>query len=277
MIVSLTSTDKEHFLREGFVVARGVVDEAHVRAARERICAFHDIRLEDPRTWYRIPSESWDAVPDHHGQPQWDIRQLPSVHRVFAELLGTEKLWVTMDRSGYKPPVADRPELQRIQPFHWDADIRESVAASPPFVQGMIYLTDTAPNQGAFECLPSLYRDVRAVILEHKGDAAPEPNAEGHPAVKVPGRAGDLVIWNVLLPHRGGRNDASTPRVTQYVSMFPVGAYGETAEERSALWRKKRIPKQWRDWPATLRDPEPGAPAQLTELGRKLVGLEPWS
>ena len=94
--------------------------------------------------------------------------------------------------------------------------------------------------------------------------------------MKVPGKAGDLVIWNSLLPHRGGKNEGESPRLTQYISMFEAGSRNETAEERTALWRDKRVPKGWRSWPGTVIDPEPGAPARLDALGRKLLGLDSW-
>ena len=33
--------------------------------------------------------------------------------------------------------------------------------------------------------------------------------------------------------NRGGRNDGATPRVTQYVALYPPAAYGETAADRT--------------------------------------------
>jgi hypothetical protein len=55
-----------------------------------------------------------------------------------------------------------------------------------------------------------------------------------------------------------------------------AGTRKVTAASRVALWRHKRVPKFWRTWPATVKDPEPGAPAVLDALGRKVLGLDPW-
>jgi ectoine hydroxylase-related dioxygenase (phytanoyl-CoA dioxygenase family) len=220
-----------------------------------------------------VPPEACDIVPVHHAQALWDNRSLPAVHRAFAELLGTEALWVTMDRAGFKPPASGSREYDRESAIHWDARPRERVADARPLLQGMLFLTDTSAELGPFECVPSLYRDVRRWIAEHPD--TDEPDVTGREIVRVVGDAGDLVVWNALLPHRAGRNDGTTPRITQYIAMRPAGGR-EEAEERVALWRDRRIPPVWRSWPPTVIDPEPGARAELDALGRKLLGADPW-
>jgi hypothetical protein len=137
----------------------------------------------------------------------------------------------------------------------------------------MLFLTDTSSELGPFECVPSIYRDARRWLAEHPD--ATEPDLDGHEIVQVTGKAGDLVIWDALLPHRGGRNHGATPRITQYIAMQPAGGYKE-AQERIALWHDKRVPPCWRTWPPTVIDPELGPRAELTPLGRKLLGIDPW-
>jgi hypothetical protein len=265
--------DRAHFAREGWVVARGVVREKNVRAAIEAICAFHGIDLEDPSTWYRVPPEADDIVPVHQAQAFWNNRSAPRVHQAFAEIHGTEALWVSMDRGGFKPPASGSSAYDRTTAIHWDAKPRERVRDTRPFLQGMLFLTDTTPSLGPFECVPSLYREARSWLAEHPD--ATEPDVEGREVVKVIGRAGDLVIWDALLPHRGGRNDGATPRITQYISMQPAGS-PKKAAERIEWWRDCRVPKHWREWPPTVIDPEPGPRAELDALGRKLLGLDAW-
>ena len=59
---------------------------------------------------------------------------------------------------------------------------------------------------------------------------ATEPDVTGREIVQVTGNAGDLVLWNALLPHRGGKNTGKTPRITQYISMRPAGPPEKAAE-----------------------------------------------
>jgi ectoine hydroxylase-related dioxygenase (phytanoyl-CoA dioxygenase family) len=140
----------------------------------------------------------------------------------------------------------------------------------------MILLTDTTAEAGPFECVPSLYREAAAWLAAHPDPEDDEPDIGDRPIVRVTGRAGDLVIWNALLPHRSGRNDGARPRITQYVSMRAAGS-AEEAAERVALWRERRVPPSWRSFPPTVIDPEPGdGPAQLDALGRKLLGIDSW-
>jgi hypothetical protein len=192
---------------------------------------------------------------------------------VFSELLGTQALWVTIDRGSFKPPVtADHPDYHDESAMHWDRD-----AHSPwPYpVQGELYLTATADNQGAFQCVPELYRSLEKGLASHPDDASlREPDVSNYPLVRVGDPAGRVVIWHSLLPHRTGRNWADNPRIAQYLMMYPAGDEA-SRQERLALWQRKRAPAVWRGWPGQV-DPEPGEPAMLTALGGKLRGLDLW-
>ncbi len=139
----------------------------------------------------------------------------------------------------------------------------------------MLYLTDAGPGEGCFQCVPSIFRALDR-YLEHHGEptvGAPVDLA-GHQVVDVPACAGDLVIWDSRLPHHGGPNLGAGPRVSMAVTMFPEGSEQER-RERTACWRERRAPPWWRGWKGQI-DPEPGQPAELTALGRRLVGLAPW-
>ena len=271
----ITSADREQLRSEGWVLVRGVVPPNNVRAALRSICAFHEIVMDDPTTWYRVPPECWDIVPVHHAESFWDNRALPTVHAAFAELIGTERLWVSMDRGSLKPPASGHPAFDRTTALHWDAKPRERLRDPRPWLQGLVFLTDTTPERAPFECVPSLFRDAADWLAAHS-DANDEPDVAGREVVQVTGKAGDLVVWNALLPHRPGNNDADAPRAAQYIAMHEAGTRKETAQERVALWRDRRVPPGWRSWPPTVIDPEPGPVPELDALGRRLLGLDPW-
>jgi hypothetical protein len=263
----LSPEQVQQFERDGHVLVAGVLSAAQVSATVEAICRFANVKLEDPKTWYQWPSEAWSVVPLHHAQELWDNRQNPRVVAPFAQLLGTDALWVSMDRTGFKPPLARGKAHRQDTPIHWDADPRSPEGRG---VQGMLYLTDVEPGEGGFECVPSLYRNLDAFLASNPN--AKQPDATGHAIIEVPARAGDLLIWSSRLPHRGGENRGRRPRVVQYVSYQQRGTEAER-EERVRNWSERRAPAQWRNWPRQ-RDPEPGPVATLTPLGRKLLGLE---
>ena len=81
---------------------------------------------------------------------------------------------------------------------------------------------------------------------------ADQPFAARKKAIEVTGQAGDLLIWNRLLPHGSLPNTSPTPRLAQFISMYRADAaprsrrrFGVSLEEelhnRVQLWQKKKL------------------------------------
>jgi hypothetical protein len=150
----------------------------------------------------------------------------------------------------------------------------------PIGVQGVLSLVDTDQEIGGFQCIPELFRTFDEWVKIQPADRngwSPDPT--GFEIVDVPMNAGDLLIFNSLLPH-GIRPNRSEDRVrmAQYISMRP-------AEESNAELREWRI-RSWRDRVPAQGYAFPGDPrnweqtryetAKLTTLGEKLLGLRSW-
>jgi hypothetical protein len=269
----LTAPDRAFFVENGYLALPAAVPEENLAAAIRAICEFLRVDRDDPLTWYRFDLGANGVVPLHQHQAFWDNRQHFGVYQIFSELLGWRELWVTMDRASFKPPHrADRSDRRDDSPMHWDRDPLDRRGA---YLQGLLYLTDTAADQGAFQCVPKIYRSPEHWNSKRGADGFLVPEKfDAAEIATVPGRAGTLVVWDSRLPHGNGLNHARLPRFTQYLAMQPAG--GEKARrERVRLWRDKRAPSCWRPWPRQI-DPEPGAPAKLTPLGRKLLGIDRW-
>lgn len=269
----LARSHRDFLTRDGYAVLSGLVPDRLLKAARDAICTFVGADLDRPETWYWHEPLVWSVVPVHHAQAFWDVRQWPALHDAFAEIWGTEKLWVTMDRGIFKVPESERhPAHVDESALHWDLDLR---AASATTYQGMLFLTDAVSGEGSFECVPSIFRDLDRYLHEHPGPVLDVPvYVAGYGVVEVPARAGDLVIWDGRLPHQGGRNRGVRPRVSLAVSMHPEGADADR-QERIECWKRKRAPAWWRGWKGQI-DPEPGEPTELTPLGRRLAGIDRW-
>ena len=268
----ISDADKRRFHDEGYLVVERLVPESLCAPVRETIARYLDVDPDDPATWYGRNAQGHGIVPIHHPQTFWDLRQYPPIHQVFATLYGTEKLWVSIDRASFKPPVRGVPGTYRVDPIHWDGDPRRRVLS----IQGLVYLTDTDPEQGGFCCVPDLYRQLDRWLESQHPATLRRPDVAEFPVIRVGAPAGSLVLWHRRMPHSSAENLGERPRWVQYVAMEPEGD-ADLRSELVTLHREKR-PPAWavRQQIAEQQIPEPGEPAVLTDLGRKLTGLAPW-
>jgi hypothetical protein len=312
---ALEERDLLFFRDHGYVVVHDAVPPALCRAAAEALWAFLEMDPDDPDGWYRYPARPGvTTVEMYHHQALWDIRQFPRVYDVFVDILGEERLWVSIDRASFKPPRHRRhPEYDFKGFIHWDGDPAVLSTLRVLVLQGVLCLTDTDERMGGFQCVPGHHRRLEEWLASRAGAASgwsgpgrrwlrrmldpsggasqrarPDPlSAEsltraawlsGYPAAAVTrfsSSAGDLIIWDQRLPHGNGRNVSGRPRLGQYVTMFP-------AREDDGALRDARI-RMWRERTAPL-DGDPRAwerdhcePATLTDLGRRLLGLDAWT
>ncbi len=258
------------------MVIRGVVPREMADRAVADIANFVDADLSDSSTWYNGHPVNDGVVPIHHAQSVWDIRQHPNVYAVFSEFWRNPKLALDINRSCFRPPAnAEFPTLSRGE-IHWDADPR---ANAPPSLQGIVLLTDVGIDAGGFQCVPSVYQNLSAWLDQHARHDAFEflrPGISQDDAVQVEGNAGDIILWSTLLPHGPAPNDSDRPRIATFMTHQPPPDNAQFRANLIDWWQTKRAPVHWRNM-LGVRDPEPGPPAVLDALGRRLLGLDPWN
>lgn len=294
----LTEDEQEFFDTNGYVKLSNVIPEANCEAVIDAIWEFTGKRPDDRDSWY-APPEGMDDYWDHQGggmiemyhhQTMWDNRQHPGLYQAFAEVLGREDLNVSIDRVNMTPPVReDTPELDNSF-IHWDTDTSDlperpvhqgGTERVPHGVQGVLYLDDTSEKQGGFQAVPSLYRELDEWIAEQpegRDPRNPDFDPDEYEVEAIAGEQGDLLIWDSLLPHGNGHNEADRPRFAQYISMMPTRwSDTEWRDTRVESWRE-REPPETGSMPGDPREREKRhAVADLTPLGRKLLGVDPWS
>lgn len=274
----LSTRDHAFFEEQGYVVIPNAVPQENLDAVIDLIWEFLGMDRNNREDWYREPHRPGGMVEVYQHQALWDNRQHPRIHGAFSEILGTERLWVSMDRANMKPPQhSAHPEYDHRGFIHWDVDT--SKLPQPFGVQGVLYLSDTEVDQGGFQCVPGMHRNLEEWVKTQPADRDPrKPDLHGRTVAAVPGRAGDLLIWNRLLPHGNGHNLSKRPRLAQYITMSRE-QYGcpDLREDRIRRWRD-RLPPPGSAFPGDPRGWEQshGRPAELTPLGRKLLGLDPW-
>ena len=214
----LTAEDFAHWNEYGYVILHDAVSE-DVRAAAERAIWEHlGARPDDPESWY-VPNDHGIMVQLFQHPAFTAVRQSPRIHKAFAQLWGTSDLWPATDRVGFNVP--ERPGWMFRGPhMHWDV----SLARPIPFgTQGILYLTDTPAEQGAFTCVPGFQKRIDAWLDTLPPGADPrQQDLHALGSKPIAGRVGDLVIWDHKLPHAARPNRGTRPRIVQYVNMYPT-------------------------------------------------------
>ena len=211
----LDAADHAHWAEHGYVVVRGAIPREQAAAAGEALWRHRGMDPDDPDTWYAAGSI---MVQLFHHPALTANRESRRVRRAFAEIWGTDDLWMNTDRVSFNPP--ERGSWQFPGPrLHWDADL--SVRPLPFATQGLIYLTDTPAHQGAFALVPGFHRRLDAWLdaLPPGADAVNQ-DLSGLVATPIAAEAGDLVIWNDALPHGATPNTGTRPRIVHYVNML---------------------------------------------------------
>lgn len=281
----LSIEDWRFWLENGYVVVKGAVSKSQARSTAAFLWEFEEKDPNDQKTWYTEPRAEMQMkelagtgmVEVYNNQYLWNNRQTPKIYDAFVDIWGTERLWVTIDRANLNFPIRKGFEYKGF--IHWDYDPE----TKPQNVQGVLALADqTDENMGGFQCIPWLYRNYDTWKLAQPEDRdrfQPDLNGLEDKIVKVPLEAGDLLIFNSTEPH-GIRPNLSKDkvRIAQYISMMPAQDHDEELRQwRIKSWKERVAPEGYA-FPGDPRNWEQMRyqTAHLSELGKKLLGLENW-
>jgi len=270
---------------QGYVIIKDAIPRKNVEETASFLWEFEDKDPHEKATWYRAPLAEMEMqelvgsgmVEVYNHQLLWNNRQTPKIYNSFVDIWGSEKLWVSIDRGNLSFPITPGYEYKGF--IHWDYDPE----SKPENVQGVLALSDqTDENMGGFQCIPWLYQNYDSWKLtqaEGRNRMMPDTTGLEDKIVKVSMKAGDLLIFNSLLPH-GIRPNYSKDkvRIAQYISMTPAEEKNEELKKRRInSWGQRIAPKGYafpgdpRNW-----EQEKYGRAELSELGKKLLGLKEW-
>ena len=281
----LTESEWQFWIEKGYIVIKNAIPKEQATATADFLWEFEEKHPHDPNTWYTPPRAEMKMkelagtgmVEVYNHQQLWNNRQTQRVYDAFVDVWGTEKLWVTIDRANLNFPIKKGFEYKGF--IHWDYDPE----TKPQNVQGVIALSDqTDLDMGGFQCIPWLFQNYdtwKLTQAQNRNRFQPDITGLEDKIEKVAMEAGDLLIFNSLLPHgiRPNRSNNKV-RIAQYISMMP-------AEEDNAVLKAWRI-NSWKNRVAPEGYAFPGDPrkweqtkystAALSPLGEKLLGLNSW-
>lgn len=132
------------------------------------------------------------------------------------------------DQAVYKKPG-------RAKIFPWHQDNGYTFAEPQAYLTLWIALVDATPENGCPEVLPGLHRD-GTLLHEDSADgltlAGIDDPALAARARTVPARAGDIVVFSSLTPHRTGANRSEAVRKAWIVQLMPGGMVLVSADGR---------------------------------------------
>jgi len=210
----LDADELRHWDEHGYVVLRAAISRDEAADLEALLWRLIDARPDQPATWYG-PRTNGIMIQHFQHPAQEAVRRSARIHKAFAQLWGTSDLWSSTDRMSFNPPeTASRhfpgPHL------HWDVSIAQPIAFG---TQGILYMTDTAADQGALQLVPGFHHRI-AAWLDALGGANPRQVDLSGEAITIAAGAGDLVIWRYDLPHGASANRSDRPRMAQYANMY---------------------------------------------------------
>jgi hypothetical protein len=224
----LDANDLRQWDEQGFVIVRNAISPEDCKATVDAICAFMQIDIADPATWYKHdPAKQGIMVQFFQHEILEKNRHSPKIKAAFEQIWQRNDLWVTADRVSFNPPENEHWHFPGPK-LHWDVSLDLPI----PFgTQGLLYLSDTLSNQGAFTLVPGFQHKIEDWI--NSLPAGTNPRTEDLYALgakPVAANAGDFILWNQALPHGSSPNTARLPRIVQYINYEPMDA------EKKAVW-----------------------------------------
>ncbi len=266
----ISDEERDSLDNNGYLRVPGVLKSDLLNGVISAIGERFGLFVDRPESWSRMPHANYGMVPMHHHQALWNLRQDPDLFAFFERLFGTSHLAVSVDRASFHPPHSVIQWEGAHHDLHWDFNPGEDHRE----IQGLVYLTDTPEERGAFRCAPQLFAN-RNDFPSFDPLTEPYPiDLADVPTVAVPGRAGDLILWKPQLPHCAGPNLSSKPRLAQCVTMIP--GLSQTERREWGSWVSDLRPQPWWRGLEGQVDPERGPKPKLTALGRRLACLDDW-
>jgi ectoine hydroxylase-related dioxygenase (phytanoyl-CoA dioxygenase family) len=269
----LTDEEVAFFHEQGYVLVKGCLSSEEGERCRRFIVDLVPRDLTIPAHWHanagRIKPMQADGKQSFEDPELLPLLFNERLYAAAAQLLGDHRLrafdaslGITIrNDSGKESILSQTPHLDCSVP----ADVPFLLAREEVQVGGCYYFTDVLPTGGGIHVMPGGHRWVEEQVRAHGGGLAARQlhnnwkRLPGVQTVEVTGAAGDFALLHHLMPHAASHNRLPTARVAQFTRF--------TRADHPHYPQKPAEPGRWSA--AQL--------AVMTPLGRRLLGVEPWS
>lgn len=211
----------QFFETNGYIVLPHAISKEDSVATQKIIWDFLEMNPEQPETWYKSHPEQRGMMVNFFDHPLLEKnRASGKIRKAFEQLYQSEAIYNTIDKVSFNPPITTSYSFLGSD-LHWDVSLQTPI----PFrLQGLIYLSDCGPNDGAFHCVPGFHHKISEWLDQVPKTVNPRSYAlETLKPQAITALAGDMVIWHQALPHCATPNYGNLPRTVQYLSYIPEG------------------------------------------------------
>lgn len=206
----------QFFETNGYIVLPNAIPKEDCLATQQIIWEFLEMHPDESDTWYKSHPEQRGMMINFFDHPLLEKnRASGKIRKAFEQLYQSEAIYKTIDKVSFNPPVTPTYSFMGSD-LHWDVSLQLPI----PFrLQGLIYLSDCGPKDGAFHCVPGFHNQITEWMQQVPEGIHPRTHALAtlQPQA-ITASAGDMVIWHQALPHCATPNYGTSPRMVQYLS-----------------------------------------------------------
>lgn len=215
----LSAADLEFWKNNGYIIVKGAISAEDCIATQQAIWDFLGANPQDKQSWYKRHEKQKGLMlnfSDHETLNR--NRQSPRIRKAYEQLYQSTDIYKTIDKVSFNPPETDSFCFMG-SALHWDMSLK---LPAPLSLQGLLYLTDCGPKDGAFHCVPGFHNTIESWLEQLAPRENPREKAVAtlNP-IPIAANAGDFIIWDARLPHCATPNNGVLPRMVQYLTYLP--------------------------------------------------------
>jgi hypothetical protein len=216
---TLSEDDLEFWNKNGYIVIKGAISAQDCLDTQNAIWDYLGVQTDDKEGWYKRHEEQRGLMlnfSDHETLNK--NRHSVKIQKAYEQLYKTTALYKIIDKVSFNPPETATFNFLG-SGLHWDISLKRPIPLS---LQGLLYLTDCFPDDGAFHCVPGFHNTIDTWLEELAPHEDPRQKAlKTLLPIPITGKAGDFIIWNGALPHCASPNHGKLPRMVQYLTYLP--------------------------------------------------------
>lgn len=215
----LSGEDLEFWNKNGYIIIKEAISKKDCEDTQRAIWDYLKMDPNNKETWYTRHENQRGLMLNFSDHETLNKNRFsPRIRKAYEQLYNTTKIYKTIDKVSFNPPETIGFNFLG-SPLHWDTSLSQPITFG---LQGLLYLTDCGPEDGAFHCVPGFHNEITQWLNSLEPNENPRDKAIKTLKPKpVIGNAGDFIIWNNTLPHCATPNKGKTPRMVQYLTYLP--------------------------------------------------------